>query len=87
MEKRPTKTERERLYKRQLSCVSGSGWGQVDENDLDHIICKVGVITRFAALNSRATVVNTLEVRQPPQYHSFLPPQRQTVCRKLKHLV
>lgn len=54
MEKRLTKTERERLYKRQLSCVSGSEWGQVDENDLDHIICKVGVITRFAALNRRA---------------------------------
>lgn len=26
----------------------------MDENDLDHIICKVGVITRFGDLNSLA---------------------------------
>lgn len=32
------------------------GWSQVDKNDLDHIVqyVKLGVITRFADLNSRA---------------------------------
>lgn len=34
--------------------MSVTGWGQVDENDLDHIICKAEVITRFADLNSQA---------------------------------
>lgn len=39
--------------------VSVCGWGQVDKNDLDHIICKVRVIARLADLNSRASGKHT----------------------------
>lgn len=43
-----------RLDKRQPSFVS-VGWSQVGrKKGSDHIICKAEVITRFAALNSRA---------------------------------
>lgn len=43
----------ESLYKLSL-CISVRGCGQVDKNDLDHIICKVRVITRLKDLNSWA---------------------------------
>lgn len=76
----------ESLYKLSL-CISVRGCGQVDKNDLDHIICKVRVITRLKDLNG-PTVVNTLEVKAAVTAVSFLLASLKTniMYQKLKYL-